>query len=149
MARCTFTAVIGRIIWVKLRRSGITKGLFANDGIFARVALLESSSFNQTMRTAMEVSASTFFRPNTLFYSLQDDSDDDALQYLLNHASQNNIGMLLYADNPQAGLGREQIINVWLREQSPNWQVGLRLPNLDLTLLLAYQLARNWRERST
>ncbi|MCO5192899.1 MAG: amino acid permease [Anaerolineae bacterium] len=118
---------------------------FANDGIFARVALLESSSFNQTMRTAMEVSSSTFFRPNTLFYSLQDDSDDDALQYLLNHASQNNIGMLLYADNPQAGLGREQIINVWLREQSPNWQVGLRLPNLDLTLLLAYQLARNWQ----
>ena len=118
---------------------------FANDGIFARVALLESGNINQTLRTAMEVSASTFFRPNTLFHSLQPDSDDESLQYLLNHASKNEIGMLLYADNPQAGLGREQIINVWLREQSPNWEVGLRLPNLDLSLLLAYQLARNWQ----
>jgi hypothetical protein len=53
--------------------------------------------------------------------------------------------MLLYADNPEDGLGREQIVNVWLREQSPNWEVGLRLPNLDLSLLLAYQLARNWQ----
>jgi len=118
---------------------------FANDGIFARVALVESSSFTQTMRTAMEVSTSTFFRPNTLFYPLQPESDDESLQYLLNHASKNEIGMLLYADNPQAGLGREQIINVWLREQSPRWEAGLRLPNLDLSLLLAYQLARNWQ----
>lgn len=118
---------------------------FANDGIFARVALVESSNFNQTLRTAMEVSTSTFFRPNTFFYSLQPDSKDQALQFLLNHASNNEIGMLIYADNPHSGLGREQIINVWLREQSPNWEVGLRLPNLDLTLLLAYQLARNWQ----
>lgn len=117
---------------------------FANDGIFARVAFLESSNINHTLRTAMEVSAGTFFRPNTLFYSLQAESDDESLQYLLNHASKNEIGMLLFADNPQAGLGREQIINVWLREQSPDWEVGLRLPNLDLSLLLAYQLARNW-----
>ncbi len=120
---------------------------FANDGIFARVALLESSNFNQTLRTAMEASTSAFFRPNTFFYSLQPESDDESLQYLLNHASKNEIGMLLYADNPQAGLGREQIVNVWLREQSPDWQTGLRLPNLDLTLLLAYQLARNWEGR--
>ena len=78
---------------------------------------------------------------------MQADSDDESLQYLLNHARQNEIGILLYADNPQAGLGREQIINVWLREQSPNWEVGLRLPNLDLSLLLAYQLAHNWQGR--
>jgi hypothetical protein len=41
-------------------------------------------------------------------------------------------------------LGHEQTINVWIRDQSPAWEVGLRLSNLDLSLLLAYQLARNW-----
>ena len=36
------------------------------------------------------------------------------------------------------------MLNVWLREQSPAWEIGLELSNLDLALLLAYQLARNW-----
>jgi solute carrier family 12 (potassium/chloride transporters), member 9 len=55
----------------------------------------------------------------------------------------------IYGDvyQPHAGLGREQISNVWLREQSPDWAIRLRLPNLDLSLLLAYQQARNWHGR--
>jgi len=44
-------------------------------------------------------------------------------------------------------LGREQVINVWIREQSPEWKIGLRLSHLDLALLLAYQVARNWQGR--
>lgn len=120
---------------------------FANDGIFARVALVEISSFKQTVRTTMEASTSAFFRPNILFYPLQPNSTDEELQYIITHASRNEIGVLLYADNPLSGLGREQIVNVWLREQSPAWEVGLRLPNLDLSLLLAYQIARNWQGR--
>jgi hypothetical protein len=32
-----------------------------------------------------------------------------------------------------------------LREQGPNWEIGLRLRNLDFSLLLAYQIAQNWK----
>ena len=120
---------------------------FANDGIFARVALLEARRFRYTLQTAMEMSTSAFFRPNTLFLPILPDSDEKKLQFIVNSAAENQLGVILYVDNPTTALGREQVINVWMREQSPDWQVGLRLPNLDLSLLLAYQLARNWQGR--
>jgi hypothetical protein len=92
----------------------------------------------------MEMSTSAFFRPNTLFLPILPHSNTEKIQFIVDRAADNQLGVILYVDNPNAALGREQVINVWMREQSPTWQVGLRLPNLDLSLLLAYQLARNW-----
>ena len=121
---------------------------FGAEGIFARVALVETHRFRQTLQTAMEVYRSAFFRPNVLFLSVNGAHEDpERLQHIIDHAAENDIGVCLYLDNPLTALGREQVINVWIREQSPEWQVGLRLTNLDLTLLLAYQLARNWKGR--
>jgi hypothetical protein len=119
--------------------------IFDADGIFARVALVETREFRQTLQTAMEVLHSAFFRPNILFLSIQDaHEDEERLQHIADHATANDMGVVLYRDNPITALGREQVVNVWIRDQSPDWQVGLRLTNLDLMLLLAYQLDRNW-----
>jgi hypothetical protein len=121
--------------------------IFAREGIFARVALIESQQFTPTLQTAMEVTSSAFFRPNILFLTVSEDSDQAKLQALADKAMENELGLLLYVDNPQTLLGREQVINGWIREQSPDWQIGLRLSNLDLSLLLAYKLAHNWQGR--
>jgi amino acid transporter len=118
--------------------------IFSRDGIFARVALVESREFAPTLQTAMEVTSSAFFRPNILFITISEESDQAELQKLANKAMENELGLLLYVDNPKTLLGREQVINVWIREQSPDWQIGLRLSNLDLALLMAYKLASNW-----
>ncbi len=120
------------------------EAIFAKDGIFARVAMTESQDVENTLQTAMEVSSSSFFRPNTLFLTVTGKTDQAQIQFLADRASENAIGLLLYVDNPHTQLGHEQVINVWIREQSPAWEVGLRLTNLDLALLLAYQLGRNW-----
>ena len=117
---------------------------FSRDGIFARVALLESRHLAQTLQTAIEMASSAFFHPNTLFLPILPDSDEEMLQFVVDHAVENRLGVILYLDDPAVSLGREQTINVWLREQSPDWKIGLKLPNLDLSLLLAYQVARNW-----
>ncbi len=118
--------------------------IFANEGIFARLALVETREFHQTLQTTMEVFRSAFFRPNILFQSVTSGADEESLQHMLDHAAENELGVILYMDNPLTALGREQVLNVWLREQSPAWEIGLELSNLDLALLLAYQLARNW-----
>ena len=47
--------------------------------------------------------------------------------------------------NGQTLFGREREINIWIRDQSPDWTLGLRLANLDLAVLLGYQLNRNWK----
>ena len=117
---------------------------FAKDGIFARVALVETRAFHHMLQAAMEMSTSAFFRPNTLFLPVSANSDEEQVQFIVDKAAENKLGVILYVDNPNTALGREQVINVWLREQSPDWQLGLNLPNLDLALLMAYQLAKNW-----
>jgi hypothetical protein len=117
---------------------------FAGDGVFARVALVQARRFRYTLQTAMEVFTSAFFRPNTLFFPIEPAISEEKLQFILDHATENNMGAILYFDNLETLLGREQVINVWIREQSPTWEVGLRLSNLDLALLLAYHLAQNW-----
>ncbi|MCP4168777.1 MAG: Na-K-Cl cotransporter [Chloroflexi bacterium] len=118
---------------------------FGKDNIFARVALVESRDLSHTLQTTMAVSSSSFFRPNTLFLTVNDQEEAEKLQYLADKAKENRIGLILYVDNSKTLLGHEQTINVWIREQSPDWEIGLRLTNLDLALLLAYQLARNWQ----
>jgi solute carrier family 12 sodium/potassium/chloride transporter 2 len=122
---------------------------FANDGIFARVALVESKDFAYNLQTGLEVLRGVFFRPNILFMPVKADTNQATLQEILDRARENDIGTILYAKHPETSLGREQAINVWIREQSPAWEVGLHLSNLDLALLLAYQLARNWRGHIT
>lgn len=117
---------------------------FANDNIFARMVLLEMKDYAFSLRTSFEILRGVFFRPNILLLSITHHTEEATLQFLLDRAEENEIGAILFAQHPEAGLGQEQTINVWIRDQSPDWEVGLRLSNLDLALLLAYQLARNW-----
>lgn len=122
---------------------------FARDGIYARAALLEVGDFARGLQTGLELLRSVFFRPNILFMPVTPDIDQATFQFILDRAAENEIGAILYARHADTLLGREQTINVWIRDQSPDWEVGLRLSNLDLNLLLAYQLARNWQGQLT
>jgi hypothetical protein len=135
----------------KERLSGLNSfgHAFARDGIFSRVALVESQDFAHNLQTGLEILRGVFFRPNILFMPIRPDTDEAALQVILDRAIENDIGAILYAKHPETSLGREQAVNVWIREQSPAWEVGLRLSNLDLALLLAYQLTRNWQGHIT
>lgn len=118
---------------------------FAQDGIFARATMLEVEDFPRGVRTGLEVLQGVFFSPNILFLPITTHTEETTLQFTLERAIDNQVGAILYARHPETALGREQTINVWIRDQSPDWEVGLRLSNLDLNLLLAYQLARNWQ----
>ncbi len=130
----------------KERLAGIAsfEQAFTRDGIFARVAILAVKDFTAGLQTGLEVLQMAFFRPNVLFLAITSDTNEASLQHILDRAAENHLGAILYAKHPESSLGHEQVINVWIRDQSPTWEVGLRLSNLDLALLLAYQLARNW-----
>ncbi len=117
---------------------------FWRDGIFARVAFLQDEHKMQGLRLGLETLHSAFFRPNAVFITIDDETNEDDLNALLVHAQDRRTGAILFAQHPVAGLGREQTINVWIRDQSPEWEVSLRLSRLDLSLLLAYQVAHNW-----
>ena len=123
---------------------------FLDDGVSARVSLVEDDDFVNATDTAMEVLTGAFFRPNILFmpYNNGVNVTKERLAWLLSRASDMpHLGIVLLWQHPVVGLGQEQVINVWMREQGPDWGLGLRLANLDLAVLVAYQLARNWNGR--
>ncbi|MCA9970218.1 MAG: amino acid permease [Anaerolineales bacterium] len=127
-------------------------GALNGDGVSGRAILLESDDFVDGVRATIAVLRNSFFRPNILFlpalpadYGI--DVERAAWVDMLVRANAQRVALILYAQHPVTGLGQEQAINVWVREQGPDWRLGLRLANLDLAVLLAYQVARNWHGR--
>jgi len=118
---------------------------FTLDGIFARAALVESDDFQRALHAGLDVLSGTFFHPTALFLPVNKGTKTALLQRAIDRAKEDGMGAILYAQHPSVLLGREQTINVWIREQSPNWEIGMRLTNLDLSLLLAYQLRGQWQ----
>lgn len=117
---------------------------FMADGIYTRATTVDAEDYVEGVRTATQVLRSTFFRPNILFLRLYTDSDLGELQELVDRTAAYNMGILLLARHPVIGMGREQFINAWVAPQGPDWRPELRLSNLDLSVLLAYKLKRNW-----
>ncbi|MCP5100063.1 MAG: Na-K-Cl cotransporter [Chloroflexi bacterium] len=120
---------------------------FREDGIYTQTTLLEESDFAAGVRMATQVLQNTFFRPNILFLNLRYTTDLDRLQQLVDKTAAYRMGIVLLARHPVLELGREQIINLWVSNQGPDWQHDLRQSNLDLAILLAYQFAQNWNGR--
>jgi hypothetical protein len=127
-----------------VERLGQISHAFTADGVFSRTTLLKVPDFETGLITSIEVLDSIFFRPNMLFMPLFPERQEIDLERILTECLEFRIGVALLARHPVVDLGREQLINVWVREQGPAWELGMRLSNLDLSVLLAYQLARNW-----
>ncbi|MCB0015137.1 MAG: amino acid permease, partial [Anaerolineales bacterium] len=122
---------------------------FREDGIYAEATLLEEADFVNGVRVTTQVLRHTFFRPNILFLHLRANSDLEELQQLVDKTAAYQMGIALLARHPIVELGREQLIQVWVSNQGPGWKHDLRESNLDLALLLAYQLAQNWHGHIT
>lgn len=117
---------------------------FRNDGIYSTATMLEENDFVNGVRLTTQVLRRTFFRPNILFLHLQQHSDLDELQQLVDKTAAYQMGIALLARDPILEFGREQLIHVWVSNQGPDWAHDLQKSNLDLALLLAYQLEQNW-----
>lgn len=120
---------------------------FMDDGMFSQTTLLAEEDFMTGVRSATQMLRRAFFRPNILFLHLRPSSDPEELKALIDKTAAYNIGIVLLARDSVVELGREQLINVWVTPQEPDWQHDLRRSNLDLATLLAYKLARNWNGR--
>lgn len=116
---------------------------FQDEGLFATSVNVEADTLLKGVETSASVMRGNFFRPNVLFGTVHH-YDQETTQGLIDIAEHNDMGVAYLYRHPEAGLGHERTINVWIRDQSPDWHLGLRLANLDLSLLMAYQICRSW-----
>lgn len=117
-----------------------------NEGVFARDIEIEHPEFLAGTELCLQVLGTTVFRPNMLLVRLNEERDG-LVPGLLDLCGRSRMALCLYAPHPEKQLGEQRWINVWVRDQGPDWQLGLRLSNLDLTLLLAYQISLSWKGR--
>ncbi len=118
---------------------------FSRENVYTRWSIIDSDDFRQAVLTSLQTLQGTFFKPNILFLRLPSHKRyDDEIHSIINEARHNKMGIQLYVEDPIAQLGRSSAINVWIREQSPDWDLSMELGNVDLSLLTAYKLKMNW-----
>jgi len=117
-----------------------------NEGVFARDIEIEHPEFLAGTELCLQVLSPIVFRPNILLVRLNE-ARDAVVPELLELCLRVRTALCLYAPHPEKQLGDQGWVNVWVRDQGPDWQLGLRLSNLDLALLLAYQIALSWKGR--
>jgi len=117
--------------------------IFHDRALLATTAMIEAPSLLQGVRLSASVLRGSAFRPNILF-GLAHRYDAETIQGFIDVADENEMGAALLYMHPDAALAQEQRVNIWITDQSPEWKLGLRLPNLDLSVLLGLQISRKW-----
>jgi len=118
---------------------------FEEEGIFARWTVIDAENFADATIASIQVLKGSFFPPNIVFLRMPDDPgrEQDVLS-VIPRASANQMGVLLYAPHPEAGLGRHHAINLRLAQPCTSWSPGPGSPNCNLSMLVAYKLKVNW-----
>ena len=120
---------------------------FTKDGVFSRWTYVASRNPYDAIVASMQTLLGTFFRPNLLFMRVDGSSGEEEqadFQHMVDAAKRIHMGIVAFVDDPVAKTGQQQMINVWVRDQSPNWKLDWDLGNIDLELLTAYKLHQSW-----
>mgnify|MGYP003683317005 CR=1 FL=1 len=116
---------------------------FRAEGLFATQSIVDAESITHGVEIGISILKGSFFTPNILYIDTSHLNTSE-VESLFTVAREHKMGVAMLVLNGQALFGREREINIWVRDQSPDWTLGLRLANLDLAVLLGYQLLRNW-----
>ena len=121
---------------------------FGRENVYTRWSVIESDDYEEAVLNSIQTLQGTFFRPNILFMRLPyHKTYDEEIHTILKQARLHDMGIQLYVEDAIAQLGRSASINVWIHEQSPDWDLSMELGNIDLALLTAYKLKVNWNAR--
>ena len=121
---------------------------FRRRSIFTTFSILKGTTNIEGISVVLQSSHSTFFRPNILFLKAPERSKDwDLMQPLFAEAQRLEIGVMLLGLHPLAGMGRVEVINLWLTPQISEipFAEKLKKGNLNLTMLMALRLYRSWQ----
>ena len=143
----------------RLDRLPTLAAAFRRKGVFSSFAVVDAGRFEDGVVSAVQALRGSFFRPNILFLPLPAPDGDAAggaaaggangrgeaaFARAVGEARRHQLGTLVWAPHPTAGLGQRHAINVWVHDRTPDWGLSMDIGNLDLSLLVAYKLKRNW-----
>jgi hypothetical protein len=96
----------------------------------------------------MQAQAGSFFRPNMVYLPLPQDSAAEAnARQIIKAAQKEHLGVVIVGLHPKVRLGSKRSVNLWIHPQSPGMELALRRSHLNLAILMAYTIARNWHAK--
>lgn len=128
------------------KRLSEVRNHFMEQNVSCTTAIVDSEDFLSGMTIAMQTMKATFFRPNAIFVSVTDEvQDDQAFEALLRNAEHYGLSAYLYIPYGKIGLGLEKSVNLWLETRALNGLEENRIKDINLFLLTAYLLKKNWK----
>jgi hypothetical protein len=118
---------------------------FQQDAVFSSWAVIKTGKFSDGVNYANQAYRGSFLKPNIIFLELTKQKFyTNEFSRIIDEAARLQVGVLIYSQHPEYGLGKRQTINIWIRNRAPNWKISWDIGNLDLSILIAYKLERNW-----
>lgn len=108
---------------------------------FASWHLMPEEVPGQGVRLSINAMMGTFFAPNLLLLSARH-TPPEVVQQVVDHARTHHVGVALAFDDAHRPFEPPNAVGVWLSDRSPQWELSLKVANLDLPVLLAYLLTK-------
>ncbi|MFC1671400.1 amino acid permease [Spirochaetota bacterium] len=106
------------------------------ENLFIASTVVDSYNFIEGISIIIQTIKGMFFPPNIIFLTISEDkSKDSRLEELIAISIREKLGIIILAIHPEDGFKNKKKINLWLRVGSPN---------VNLAILTALQLERNW-----
>jgi hypothetical protein len=98
--------------------------------------VIQDNEFLHGGRVVIQTLKASSFRPNILFLTLgSSDEKDHIIKDLIFEAHRNEMGSVVLRMHPRVAFGMQRDVNVWVRDKSPNWNLGV---------LIALKLQLSW-----
>lgn len=118
---------------------------FQQRGVFSSWAIINTKNLADGVNFANQAYRGSFFKPNIVFLNMLDrESYENDFHEIIAESARLKLGLLIYFQHPKSGLGQRQFINIWIRNRAPLWKISWDIGNLDLSILVAYKLKKNW-----
>ena len=106
---------------------------------------VDNFNFNNSLNVTMQALNAAFFKPNTLFTTIETtNTATNRYDTLIEDAIRNRYGLLYYIPFSTASLAIEKNISLWIVDLPTNWDGAYNLGNNDLAILLSIIINKNW-----
>lgn len=107
--------------------------------ILVNHTVIQDSQFLHGAKAVIQTLKASSFRPNILFLTLgTNEENDNTIKDLIFEAHRNEMGTVVLRLHPRVAFGMQRDVNVWVRDKSPNWNLGI---------LIALKLQLSWEGR--
>ncbi len=111
----------------------------SREEILISSTVIEDSQFLHGAKMVIQTLRGGTLRPNCLFLTVGNNPQKDSnIIELAQYAAKSNLGIILLNQHPRVAFGVQRDVNIWLRDESPNWH---------LAMLISLQIHQNWDGR--